>query len=143
MTVDVLGTHVNIMAYGDEQIPAATLLEGRVRVRTAASSELLWPGQAASMNRTSQSLHVADADTEEATAWKDGFFQFSNADLPLVMRQLSRWYDIDVTYEGIPRPYEFVGRITRRSNLSSVLKILEANGVRFRIEGKKVIVIQS
>jgi transmembrane sensor len=59
-----------------------------------------------------------------------------------VMRQLSRWYDVDVTFEGKQRSYEFVGRINRSSNLSSVLKVLEVNGINFRIEGKKLIVMQ-
>ena len=73
-------------------------------------------------------------------AWKNGRFQFNDADLRTIMRQLMRWYDVDVVYEGdVPVRY-FTADVSRNKNLSSVLKILELSKIHFRIEGKKLIV---
>jgi transmembrane sensor len=73
-------------------------------------------------------------------AWKEGYFRFDNVGLPELMRQLSRWYDMEVVYEGKSKEYEFVGQIERNTRLSKVLQILELGDVHFRIENKKIIV---
>jgi ferric-dicitrate binding protein FerR (iron transport regulator) len=79
-------------------------------------------------------------DVQEAVAWKNGIFQFNRAPLQVVMRQLSRWYDVEVVYEGKIPDLEFLGKMQRELNLSEVLSILEKSGVRFRIDGRKIIV---
>ena len=141
MTVDVLGTHFNVMAYTDEREVATTLLEGAVRVTAGSASGLVGPGQAALLDPGAGQINVHTADTEAAVAWKNGYFRFDGVDLPVVMRQLSRWYDVDVTYQGKQdKTYEFVGTVARSANLSSVLKVLEINGVQVKIVGKKLIV---
>lgn len=141
MTVDVLGTHFDVMAYTDEDRVATTLLEGAVRVTQGSASGLVKPGQAAMLDPVTGQVRVDAADTEGAVAWKNGYFRFDGVDLPVVMRQLSRWYDMDVAYQGKQaRTYEFVGTVARSANLSSVLKVLEINGVHVTIAGKKMIV---
>ncbi|MNY62666.1 hypothetical protein D3C86_1995270 [compost metagenome] len=79
-------------------------------------------------------------DTRNVVAWKEGYFRFDSVGLPELMRQLSRWYDMEVVYEGKVKDYEFVGQIERDTNLSKVLTILELGDVHFRIENKKIIV---
>ena len=141
--VDVLGTHFNIMAYDEENAVRTTLLEGRVKVTRAGASHLLRPGQEARMLRDSHNIQVVDdAPIGEAVAWKNGLFYFHNgSSLQTVMRQIERWYDVSVVYEGEPHEMEFGGKISRNSNLSEVLKILEISKVHFRIEDKKIIVM--
>ena len=78
------------------------------------------------------------ADTEEAVAWKDGMFRFKDAGIGEVMRQLARWYDVEVVYvNGVPRD-RFQGEMYRNVNASKILKVLEASGVHFTVEGKKI-----
>lgn len=139
--VDVLGTHFDVMAYEDENAINTTLLAGAVRVTgNALASRVLAAGQEASMDRHSGSLTVNEVDAEEAVAWKDGFFQFEGVSIETVMRQLARWYDVDVKYEGKTDKH-FRGRISRSSNVSEVFKMLELTGeAHFSIEGKKIIV---
>lgn len=81
-----------------------------------------------------------NADVEEAVAWKNGFFQFSGADLKTLMRQLERWYDVDVVYQGNIGNDTYSGRINRNSKASEVLTILGQNSVHYKIEGKKIII---
>ena len=77
---------------------------------------------------------------EEAVAWKDGFFEFEGVSIETVMRQLARWYDVDVEYEGRTDKH-FRGKISRSSNVSEVFRMLELTGeVHFSTEGKKIIV---
>jgi len=141
MTVDVLGTRFDVMAYGDEAQISTTLLQGGVRVSKNAASVLVAPGQAARLETSTGQLGVAVADTESAVAWKNGYFRFNGVDLPGVMRQLSRWYGVDVSYKGGgEKTYEFVGTVARSASLSSVLKVLEINGVKVTIQGKSLIV---
>jgi len=139
--VDVLGTHFDIMAYEDENAINTTLLAGAVRVtRIGMGSRVLAANQEASMDRYSGSLSVNEVDAEEAVAWKDGFFEFEGASIETVMRQLARWYDVDVEYEG-KTDHHFRGMISRSSNVSEVFRKLELTGeVHFSMEGKKIIV---
>jgi ferric-dicitrate binding protein FerR (iron transport regulator) len=139
--ITVLGTHFNIMAYDDEKIMRTTLLKGAVKVTRGAREALLAPGQQARIGRVTGSLRVADdVDTEKELSWKNGYFQFENESLESIMRQVSRWYDVQVQYEGNSRGENFTGRLPRNANVSGVLKILALSGVKFRIEDKTIIV---
>jgi hypothetical protein len=140
--VQVLGTHFNVNAYEDESAVKTTLLEGMIRITTYNNSSLLTPGQQAVINNSeSGAIKINNAvDVEAVMAWKNGLFQFTNANLTTVLRQLSRWYDMDIVYEGKMPEREFEGKIGRDLNLSQVLKILEKVQVKFRIEGSKLIV---
>ena len=141
MQVEVLGTHFDVMAYEDENAIKTTLLAGAVRVtKNGMGSRVLAAGQEASMDRSSGSLTVNEVDGEEAVAWKNGFFDFEGVSIETVMRQLARWYDVDVEYEGKTDKH-FHGMISRSSNVSEVFRMLELTGaVHFNTEGKKIIV---
>jgi ferric-dicitrate binding protein FerR (iron transport regulator) len=140
--IQVLGTRFNVNAYPDEPLSRATLMEGAVRVRSGSGAEVLAPGQQVEIMGHDGSLRVtADADFEEAAAWKDGLFHFRHADLNTVMRALARWYDVEVLYEHEHADEYFGGDIERSLNLSQVLRLLEKSQVHFKIEGKKIIVI--
>ena len=141
MEVEVLGTHFNINSYTDEESVRTTLLEGKVKVSTARVSNYLQPGQQAQLRPSGNMRIVNDVNLEETVAWKDGNFQFENADIQAVMRQLSRWYDVEVSYKGTINKH-FIGGISRNVKLSQVLSMLQQAGeVRFIIEGKKIIVM--
>ncbi|SEP08055.1 FecR protein [Mucilaginibacter gossypiicola] len=138
INVTVLGTHFNIMAYNDEAAVKTTLLEGLVRLTQGNVSDMLKPGQQGVIN--DKGIKIIDVDTDEAVAWKNGFFDFERANIQDIMKQLSRWYGTEVMYEGKIPDDEFVGKIRRDVKLSQVLHILELSHVRFRIENKKIIV---
>ncbi|QRR01442.1 FecR domain-containing protein [Dyadobacter sandarakinus] len=140
--VTVLGTHFNVMAYPDENVLKTTLLEGSVRVSNhAGKSAMLIPGQQARIKTVSGQIGIADdIDIEKEMAWKNGYFQFQDDNLEQVMRQISRWYDVEVVYEGTPGKETFTGRLPRNANVSKVFKILSLSGVKCRIEGKSIIV---
>ena len=137
-TIEDLGTHFDINAYEDEPAIKTTLLEGSVKVSKDGQSVLLKPGQEAILQ--GHQIKVADADIELAVAWKNGLFQFDNAPLPEVMRQLSRWYDVDITYEGKIPDRAFSGKLYRNVKASQVLDILAYKKIHYRIEGKKIII---
>ena len=142
MEVEVLGTHFNVNAYPDEEAIKTTLLEGKVKIVSGGTSALLAPGQQAKLKRQAKLLQVMDdADIEQAVAWKNGFFQFNDDDLKAVMRQLARWYDVDVVYQGnVNGDDTYGGRINRNSKASEVLTILGRNRVHYKIEGKRIII---
>jgi len=100
---------------------------------------LLKPGQQARLQDMSLKI-IESVDTEEVVAWKNGYFQFSSASLQQVMRQIARWYDVDINYDGKVPERRFGGKISRDNNASEVLKVLELSKVKFRIEDKKIIV---
>lgn len=143
--VEVLGTHFNVNAYDDEPAIKTTLLEGLVKVtsKTAASAQtpvFLQPGQQSGINKEGRISVVKNADVEEALAWKNGRFQFNSADLRTMLRQISRWYDVDVIYKGNV-DLHFTGQLTRNDNVSKVFEKLAMTGeVHFKIDGKKIIV---
>jgi ferric-dicitrate binding protein FerR (iron transport regulator) len=142
MKIDVLGTSFDVMAYADEQTRKATLLDGAIKVSNDHASLLLHPGEQAASENTGLAL-VKQADVEEAVAWKNGLFKFNGAGIEAVMRQISRWYDVDVIYQGPKTTHSFSGVIGRDTNLSNVLKILEYSGVHFKIDHNTVTVLPS
>ncbi|MNR20527.1 hypothetical protein D3C85_1373740 [compost metagenome] len=133
----MLGTHFNINAYNDESVVKTTLLEGAVNVSNGANSLKLKPGQQALFNLADAKLRInPDVDVDKEMAWKNDLFAFDNDDLKTIMRQISRWYDLDVVYQGKITDEKYVGEIPRNSNLSEVFKILELNHVHIDAKGK-------
>jgi transmembrane sensor len=141
--IEVLGTHFNINAYKDEPEIKVTLLKGKVRVSTNDDLEtaVLQPGEQLSLSQTSHLSQPIPVQTDEVIAWKNGIFYFNNANVPEVMRQLARWYDIDVVYaQGIP-DVRFSGKMLRNLNLSQVTGILNKMQVQCRLEAGNKLVI--
>lgn len=139
--IEVLGTHFNINAYDDEANIKTTLLEGSVKVVRASESKMLKPGQQAQINEQKGIAVVNNADADKVMAWKNGLFNFEGATLQEIMRQLERWYDIEVVYEkGVPN-VEFTGEMTKGISLNGVLIALEKSDIHFRLEGRKLIVL--
>ena len=140
--VQVLGTHFNINAYNDEATINTTLLEGSVRIVKGGEKAVLKPGQQAQTGELARIKIVADANVEKVMAWKNGVFDFQDATLEEVMRQLQRWYDIEVVYEkGVPK-LEFIGKMGRDLSLAEVLGGLQLSKVHFRLEaGRRLVVM--
>ena len=139
-TVQVLGTHFNVNAYTDEKAVKTTLLEGSVKVQSATRNVMISPGQQAALANNGLFAINKDLDTDEIVAWKNGVFQFNEADIQTIMRQIARWYNIDVEFKGTIPANTYHGKISRNSNVSQVLKILELSGINFTIEGRKITV---
>ncbi|MEQ1797509.1 MAG: FecR domain-containing protein [Lacibacter sp.] len=143
--IEVLGTHFNVNSYDDETTIKTTLLEGSVKISVPAlgnnqTAKFLKPSQQAGINKAGRINVTSDADTEEAIAWKNGLFIFNSTDVKSIMRQISRWYDVDVEYRGNVNLH-FTGQLTRNENVASVFeKIALTEEVHFKIDGKKIIV---
>lgn len=137
--VEVLGTHFNINSYSSEPLKA-TLLEGSIKINTASATKVLSPGQEGTVNNTGN-IHIDDADIEQAVAWKNGLFHFNRADIYTIMRQLERWYDVEVIFDKNLPQKEYVGKVSRNTNISEVLEILEVSKIHFKINGKKITVM--
>ncbi len=141
--VEVLGTHFNINSYEDEKFARTTLLEGRIKVKSVKKgNELkLVPGQRSELSSSGELKLFREADMEEAVAWKDDIFSFNGSDVYSVMRQISRWYDVEVQFENdLPREH-LTGYISRKVPISSAIKMLEqSSDLKFRLEGRKVTV---
>ncbi|HVK49133.1 MAG TPA: FecR domain-containing protein, partial [Pseudobacter sp.] len=138
--IQVLGTEFNVNSYANEASINTTLLEGSVRVKANKLSQILTPGQQAQVGQDKKIRLVKDVDIDKVIAWKNGYFNFNDADLHEIMRQLERWYDIEVVYAKPVQPVEFRGKLERSLSLSQVLEGLQLMQVKFRIEGRKVII---
>lgn len=140
--IEVLGTHFNINSYEDDGSIKTTLIEGSVKVTSLETreSKLITPGQQAQLNTNGQ-IVINKADPDKVMAWKDGYFNVDGADTKTVMQLLSRWYDVDVVYEGAIPQREWGGDIEKNLKLLQVLKILEKNELHCRLEGRKLVVL--
>jgi ferric-dicitrate binding protein FerR (iron transport regulator) len=139
-SIEVLGTSFNVMAYNDEPAELTTLVNGSIRFIREGTGVLLHPEEQ-SVLEAGGALHVLPSvDVAEVTAWKNGFFNFDHASFQTTMRQLARWYDINVTYQVQPSGQEFQGRIERNLPLSVILKELENEHIHFKLEGRDLTV---
>lgn len=138
VTTQVLGTHFNVNAYKDEPMRKVTLLEGLVSVSNGDKSVFIKPGQQAQLE---ENISVANnVDIESVMAWKNGQFSFAGDDVASLMRKIEKWYDVDVVLEGDIPPAKFRGKFSRSNSIAETLRLLEASGIRFRIDGKKIFV---
>lgn len=140
--VEVLGTHFNVMAYSDEDEAKTTLLQGAVKVNKGDAYNLLKPGQQAAIEKDGRMTVLSNVNTSEVTAWKEDQFSFNSTDIHSIMKQISRWYDVDVEYKGNVSA-SLNGNIKMSVPLSQVLEILTlAGNVKFDVQGKKITVSQ-
>jgi transmembrane sensor len=139
MDVEVLGTHFNVMAYTEEGAVKTTLLEGSVRVSASGiqKTAILKEGQQAQF-KGGQLVVFNGVNTDEVVAWKEGLFDFENADLQTILRQYARWYNVTVVYEGLVKERKFYGIVKRSNSLKKVLDMLQDNDIVYTIEGNKL-----
>ncbi|WP_029274598.1 FecR family protein [Pedobacter borealis] len=144
-TVTVLGTHFNINGYSDEPYLVTTLEEGKVKVESGGVSLNISPGEKTVLS-SEGNMEVQHADLESALAWKNGKIYFKDADIKSIMRQVSRWYNIDVEFEGKLSAKLYSGGIYRDAKLSNLLEILEENKIHFEltepVKGKKLLTVR-
>ena len=140
MEVEVTGTHFNVMAYDDEEFIKTTLTEGKVNIRNGKDIMPLAPMQQAALEKSSGQVDVKKVDIDKEIAWKNGMIGFSDDKLPYIMRQLSRWYDVDVRFEGSIPQGGYNGSIPRKATLSEVMEILKIAGVQYRLDNRTVVI---
>lgn len=139
--IEVLGTHFNVSCYPEENLSKTTLLEGSVKINSHGASHLLKPGQQAVCTADGQTSISRISDPSTEIAWKNGEFIFNDASIKQVMLQIARWYDVRVVYEGKMSTHQLTGSISRNVNASELLGMLSYTGIQFKIEGKKITII--
>lgn len=138
-SVEVLGTHFNINSYAGA-VSSTTLVEGSVKIQAGTAERILIPGQQADVR--ADGLLVKQADVEAVISWKDGYFRFNDESIQEIMLKVARWYDVEVVYDGEVTKEGFTGAISRFSNISDVLDMLErTKTVHFKLEGRRVTVL--
>ncbi|MNY00962.1 fec operon regulator FecR [compost metagenome] len=138
-SVQVLGTHFNVKAYDNEPGLKTTLLEGAVKIVAGTQQSILKPGQQSALN--AGKLEVTNVDVNETIAWKDGYFDFTDADIHTVMREFSRWYNVDIAFAGPVTKDTFTGRLPRSWSLAKVMKMMRSSGsIQLTVEGRRVMV---
>jgi ferric-dicitrate binding protein FerR (iron transport regulator) len=144
--VQVLGTSININAYANEEASKVTLVSGSVRVQkgntNTVAGVVLKPGQQALLypGLQNRQIQVKEVDVQQQIAWKNGQFSFSSTDIAVLMRQMERWYNVEVIYpKGIPAD-RFTGNIPRSVNLNQFLDILRYSDIKATVEGNSVII---
>lgn len=140
-TVEVLGTAFNVNAYLDESGIQTTLVEGKVRVHVSGQSEpvALHPGEQAVV-QADQAV-VRTVDTENYTGWREGWISFQDKPLPTILRELARWYRIEIEYQGSLPDEVGYGMLRRTDDLSAALRLLESGGIRYRMEGRTLVIL--
>jgi ferric-dicitrate binding protein FerR (iron transport regulator) len=137
--VRVLGTHFNISAYQDDRMISTTLLEGAVQLKKGNVTARLAPGQQGNITPESSRITVQDANTDQVVAWTKGYFVFNDLPIKEVMKIVSRWYDIDVAYQGNIQAKKFGGTTSRYKDISELLNYMKiTGGINYKIEGRKV-----
>lgn len=143
MTVQVLGTHFNVAAYDDDPTVKASLLEGSIKAKYQTSSLLLKPGQQALLKNKLGTLTQLNFEADEVMDWKNGYFIFRNEPIDEIMKKISRWYHIEVNYQGRLSQEAFGGKYLKSNSLEELLSSLELTGtVKFKVEGRRVTVMQ-
>lgn len=140
--VAVLGTHFNVSAYPDDDFIKTTLVEGAVKVSSKNTSRLLRPGEQGDITRNSGSINVSSVNVADVLAWRNGYFVFKGEDIKSIMRIISRWYDVDIVYQGDLKGRTFSGTLSRFGSMNEMLKTIElTEAVHFDIKERRVTVM--
>ena len=139
--VVVLGTGFNVNAYSDERLIKTTLVSGSVKVAEqvpeTGASVVLTPGNQARFVKGS--IRVKEVNTEDETAWKNDLFAFNDVDFETVIRELSRWYDVDINFKGQMPGRQLMGNVSRNYSITQVLKMLAfAARIDYEIDGRTI-----
>ena len=135
--VQVLGTHFNVKRYTDGSSGVTTLLEGSVLVKLPDVEREIKPGEQAVNN--GHTLVIGQADTKDATAWKNGYFRFKETRLSEIARELDRWYNVDIMLEDNLANKQFTGKISRSKNMNHILNIIQRTiNINYKIEGRRI-----
>lgn len=134
--VEVLGTSFNINAYSNEPSLSTTLIDGTVKVVEGNRDHQLKPGQQMAIYGPGESRILNISDPAQVIAWKNGYFDFNKQGLKAMMRQLERWYDINVIYEGAISDMIFKGQMDRQMSLSGIIQFLSASGIKASLQGR-------
>ena len=142
MNIAVTGTRFNINAYRNEPVVKTTLFDGEVKITAEKFPQIsLKPGQQLVYDSAARAHRIENADMDEAAAWLDNLFNFDNADVPALMREIARWFDVEIIYtNGIPEGH-YEGQISRNADFTEVLKVLNAVGIKTRLDGRKLFVL--
>lgn len=140
ITIEDLGTSFNVNAYDNESGIKTSLIEGSVSVAKRNEKLIIKPGEQAVTSSGSDKILSKHVDIDEIVAWKNGLFQFNHTNIDVVMRQIARWYDVEIIYKEDVSKISFTGSLSRNLKLSKSLQMLSVTGLHFKIEGKKIIV---
>lgn len=140
-SIKVLGTKFDVTNYEDEQKTSVTLLEGSVSVGNGTNNLLLTPGHQAQIAHAGGTMTTRSEDGSRVTAWTRGLLDLDNADFAALMRQISRWYDVDVVFKGMPTGVHIGGLLHRNVDLSVVLQYLKENGIHYTAQGKTITIL--
>ena len=135
--INDLGTQFNVNAYSDEEKTNVTLLQGAIKIQSA----ILRPGQQAQIPATGKMQVTSNVDVDHVLAWKNGFFSFKNADLKTIMRQVARWYNVEVVFEGNVQQVLFSGEIGRQLTLTQFLSLLDSTRIHYSISENKLLIL--
>lgn len=141
-SIQVLGTHFNVNAYQEEGVVRTTLLEGAVKVSRNGAELKLVPGEQAA-EKNGVLTAVKEVNLEQVMAWKNGSFYFDDVDIETVLREVARWYDIEVVYAGKIPEGHYRGKPSRSLSLTQLLKVIEYSGVKFKLEDKKLTILSN
>ncbi|RAI99385.1 FecR family protein [Chitinophaga skermanii] len=137
--VEALGTSFDIMSYPDEPSTNTTLVSGAVRVSSGDQSVVLQPGMQAVYQHQTGKIKVNKVNVESVIAWKNGVFVLNNAGISVIMRQIQRWYDVEIEYRAGFKDEEYGGEIPRDYPMSDVINVLQQSGVKCELQGRKII----
>lgn len=138
--IEVLGTSFNVNAYEQEEMIKTTLVEGAISVKANSDRQILKPGQQVQVQGSTPLKVVNNVNISQVTAWKNGYFDFNDADLPVMMRQLERWYDIQVVYEGKVPDVIFKGKMDRNVQLADMVGFLKNFGIKASLQERRLII---
>ena len=138
--ISVLGTHFNVMAYGDEAEQKTTLIEGSIHLSSGKFSQLLKPGQQALVDPSGINVNN-NCDLEAIMAWRNDLFIFKDMEIKEIARQLVRWYDIQVVFKGTPSKIAYTGTISKDVELPELLNMLQFTGLKYELSGRVLTII--
>lgn len=137
--IEVLGTHFNVNTYTSRSRTKTTLLSGSIALANAHQRVVLKPGEQGIV--AGESLSIKNVEPAEVIAWKEGYFDFTDADIGSVVDELGRWYNVDIQYRGTPTSETFTGRIPRSWSFEKVLNLLKTfKSIQVEMQGRRLIV---
>ena len=143
--IKVLGTHFNVSGYNDDDITTTTLLEGSVQLTNGKNQRILNPGQQAAISKSLGGIQISQGDIAQAMAWKNGYFRFDDQDIRGIMKEVSRWYDVEVEFRGKAlNSKQFGGTFYRNKGIAELLSHLEQldNNIHFKIIGRRIEIME-
>lgn len=131
--VQVLGTRFDVSAYPEDKVIQTVLEEGKINLKYEGTGlfkrdhvvEMI-PNQMVEFDRSSHETTSSVVNAGKYVSWKDGMLEFEKVDLNKALKQIERFYNVNIGIDDQQiGAYKLSGKLDLKNDAEDVLNVIK------------------